>query len=343
MRPSGVMRQIAVCTRWARPRSILSASPASCSSSALPSTRRPTATTVSAASTKAFSYSFSPRISFLAASALARASRFTICRGTSPLVTLSSIVVGRSASGVMPACSSSASRRGEAEASTSFGRSVLGVVRARTAREIAGGAARAGRGAPCGTVCACRGCATGDRHGQSLLLKPVSDPTFSEIIGRHLDQNLVARKHPDPVLAHSSRRMGDDLVIVLEFHPEGGVGEEFRHHSRKFEHFFLRHKSPSQSKSGGEWSGETAKSRTIPKRSKDRRFKRPAQSAHTTGAPTTRAAAIFAASRYRVYRVLHIGRAILSGQWLGQGPTRPLQERRASFHPAHNQTRSSPR
>src|SRR5262245_29546984 len=73
--------------------------------------------------------------------------------------------------------------------------------------------------------------------------------------------------------------MGDDLVIVLEFHPEGGVGEEFRHHSRKFEHFFLRHKAPSQSKSGGEWSGETAKSRTIPKRSKDGRLKRPAQSA----------------------------------------------------------------
>src|SRR5262245_22544747 len=305
MRPSGVMRQIAVCTRWARPRSILSASPASCSSSALPSTRRPTATTVSAASTKAFSYSFSPRISFLAASALARASRFTICRGTSPLVTLSSIVVGRSASGVMPACSSRASRRGEAEASTSFGRSVLGLARARTAR----GAALAGSGAPCGAFGTCPDLAKGDRHGQSLLLKPVSDPTFSEIIRRHLDQNLVARKHPDPVLAHSSRRMGDDLVIVLEFHPECGVGEEFRHHSRKFEHFFLRHKAPSQSKSGGEWSGGAAKSRTIPHRLEGLVTGAAASSAHTTGAPTKRAAVIFAASRYRVHRIFHIGLA----------------------------------
>src|SRR5262245_13384393 len=84
--------------------------------------------------------------------------------------------------------------------------------------------------------------------------------------------------------------MGDDLVIVLEFHPEGGVGEEFRHHSRKFEHFFLRHKAPSQSKSGGEWSGGTAKSRTIPKRSQHWSPGRPAQSAYTTGEPTTRAA-----------------------------------------------------
>jgi hypothetical protein len=37
--------------------------------------------------------------------------------------------------------------------------------------------------------------------------------------------------------------MGDDLVIVLEFHPEGGVGEQFGHYPRKFQHFFLRHKA----------------------------------------------------------------------------------------------------
>jgi hypothetical protein len=58
--------------------------------------------------------------------------------------------------------------------------------------------------------------------------------------------------------------MGDDLVFVLEFHPEGGVGEQFGDHSREFEHFFFRHKAPSASKFGGEWSGRAAKSRTIP-------------------------------------------------------------------------------
>ena len=96
-----------------------------------------------------------------------------------------------------------------------------------------------------GSGLACPVLAESARQNMSLLLKPVSDPTFSEIIGCHLDQNLVARKHPDTVLAHSSRRMGDDLVFVLELHPEGGVGEQLRHHSRKFEHFFLRHKAPS--------------------------------------------------------------------------------------------------
>src|SRR6185437_3618226 len=102
------------------------------------------------------------------------------------------------------------------------------------------------------------------RFSPSLLLKAVSDPTFSEIIGCHLDQNLVARKHPDAVLAHSPRRVRDDLVFVLELHPERGVREEFRHNSRKLQHLFLRHKAPSASKFGGEWSQGRTKSRPIP-------------------------------------------------------------------------------
>src|SRR5262245_56772576 len=105
--------------------------------------------------------------------------------------------------------------------------------------------------------------------------------------------------------------MGDDLVIVLEFQPEGGVREEFGHHSRKFEHFFLRHKAPSQSKSGGEWSGETAKSRTIPKKLKGRVPDRPARSAHTTSEPTTRAPRQFSPLRDS----LCTGFSISAGRW----------------------------
>src|SRR5262245_48796123 len=134
-------------------------------------------------------------------------------RGTSPLVTLSSMVAGRSASGVMPACSSSARRRGEAEASTSFGLRLEGAARVRGARG-------SGLGAVVGADLA-RGCsgfrarstrAKPERSDLSLF-KAVSDPSFSEIIGGHLDQNLVACKHPDAILTHPPRRMGDDLVF----------------------------------------------------------------------------------------------------------------------------------
>src|SRR6185437_11693521 len=170
------------------------------------------------------------------------------------------MVAGRSASGVMPTCSSSAKRRGDADASTSFGLNALGCARGERGARDGGGSALAffGSGLACGSALA-----VSARFSPSLLLKAVSDPTFSEIIGRHLDQNLVARKHPDAVLAHSPRRMGDDLVFVLELHPERGIGEQFRHHPRKFEHLFLRHKAPSQSKFAGEWSRKRAKSRPI--------------------------------------------------------------------------------
>jgi hypothetical protein len=129
---------------------------------------------------------------------------------------------------MMPTCSSKASLRGEAEASTSFGRWPL---------------AFEARGLGVSLLFAGLALSAGSELPPTSLFEAVRNPSLSEIIGRHLDQNLVAGKHPDPVLAHPSRRMGDDLVIVLEFHPEGGVGEQLGHYPRKFQHFFLRHKA----------------------------------------------------------------------------------------------------
>src|SRR4029079_14894398 len=128
---------------------------------------------------------------------------------------------------MMPICSSSARRRGEPEASTSFGRcSPALAARAVTATRLLTGAASVS-------------------EEEDALFEPIRNPSLSEIIGRHLDQNLVAGKHPDAVFVHAASGMGNNLVLVLELHPEGGVGEEFGRHPWKFEHFFLRHKSPS--------------------------------------------------------------------------------------------------
>src|SRR6185295_17374352 len=60
-----------------------------------------------------------------AASALARARRFASARGSSPFIGISSISVGRSASGSMPAWLSRPRRRGEPEARTSLGRPIM--------------------------------------------------------------------------------------------------------------------------------------------------------------------------------------------------------------------------
>src|SRR4051812_14801002 len=77
--------------------------------------RRPQATTVSAASIRAGS----PCHLSAAARAFASARRSAWTRGTSPLRTVSSKCVGRTASGTIPACTSNALRRGLSLASTS--------------------------------------------------------------------------------------------------------------------------------------------------------------------------------------------------------------------------------
>src|SRR4051812_18084088 len=47
------------------------------------------------------------------------------------------------------------------------------------------------------------------------LLETVGDAALGQVIGRHLDQHLVACQDADAVLAHLARGVGDDLVIVL--------------------------------------------------------------------------------------------------------------------------------
>src|SRR5262249_31008530 len=142
-----------------------------------------------------------------ARSALVRDKRLASERGCSALSGVSSTLAGTSRSGSRPACCMSSIRRGEAEASTSLWKTVID--------EPAG--------------------------GRAALLEAVGDAALGEVVGRHLDQDLVTGEHADAVLAHPTRGVGDDFVLVLELDPEHGVGQQFGDDTRKFEDFFLRH------------------------------------------------------------------------------------------------------
>src|SRR5262245_65203387 len=82
------------------------------------------------------------------------------------------------------------------------------------------------------------------------LLEPISNAALAEIVGRHLDQHLVAGEHADSVLAHAARRMGDDLVFVFELDAEGRVRQQLRHDTGKFQKLFLCHSQPSKDGDG---------------------------------------------------------------------------------------------
>src|SRR5271169_5923154 len=135
--------------------------------------------------------SSSMRTMLSAASALLRASRVAQARGSSPRFGVSSISAGRKASGSIPAWLISASRRGEPEASTNFRRPITA---ARSFRQ---------------------------KGPTTISLEAIGDATFGQVVGRHLHQHLVAGEHADAVLAHAARRVGDDLVLILELNAEG--------------------------------------------------------------------------------------------------------------------------
>jgi hypothetical protein len=84
---------------------------------------------------------------------------------------------------------------------------------------------------------------------KARLFESVGDTTFGEIVGSHLDQDLVSGKDADAVLAHASGGMGDDLMFVFELDPERGVRKQLRHDPGKFQKFFLCHPLPSVSQS----------------------------------------------------------------------------------------------
>ena len=96
--------------------------------------RLPRATTVSAATMKPPFSSSRLRSTPSARSAFSRERRRASALGRSPLRGDSSTSLGNSASGSTPICCSSAKRRGDAEASTSFGRQSFG----SAAKELSG-------------------------------------------------------------------------------------------------------------------------------------------------------------------------------------------------------------
>src|SRR5690606_19210378 len=169
--------------------------------SALGRMRRPTATTRSAASTRASAPKPAVRALCWAVIALRSARRCASLRGNSPFSGVSSTWAGTRCSGSMPIWFSSASRRGEAEARISSGRPAIGL----------------------------------------RSLETVGDATLGEVVGGHFAQDLVAGENANAVLAHAPGGVGDDFMVVFQLHAEGRIGKQFGDHARKFEHFFLGH------------------------------------------------------------------------------------------------------
>src|SRR5690606_18933138 len=79
------------------------------------------------------------------------------------------------------------------------------------------------------------------RSARVRSLEAVVDPSLGQVVGRHLDLDLVAGENADAVLAHLAGGMGNDGMAVLELHPESRIGQKLFHDPGKFKKLFLGH------------------------------------------------------------------------------------------------------
>src|SRR5689334_15629648 len=77
--------------------------------------------------------------------------------------------------------------------------------------------------------------------GRALVLVAEDHAALVEVVGRHLDRDLVAGQHADAVLAHLAAGVGDDVVAVLELDAEAAVGIDVDDDALGFEQSFFRH------------------------------------------------------------------------------------------------------
>src|SRR5262245_60494166 len=74
----------------------------------------------------------------------------------------------------------------------------------------------------------------------------VDDPALGQVVGRHLDDDLVPREDLDVVHAHLAGHVGQHQVPVLQLDPEHGVWKGFLDGGLHPDGLFLDHKSPEK-------------------------------------------------------------------------------------------------
>src|SRR5688572_19051568 len=78
----------------------------------------------------------------------------------------------------------------------------------------------------------------GDRWIQALAVA-VDDPRPIEVVGRDLDPDAIPRQDPDPEAPHLARDVTEDLVTVVQLHPEHRVRERLDDLAFEFDLLFL--------------------------------------------------------------------------------------------------------
>jgi hypothetical protein len=83
------------------------------------------------------------------------------------------------------------------------------------------------------------------------LFVSVNNSSAIQIVGRELNCHFVARQDADKILAHFAGNMGQNLVLVFQFHLEHGIRQRLNHGCHYFNRVFFAH---SLLKIGCQWA-----------------------------------------------------------------------------------------
>src|SRR5437868_10547308 len=79
---------------------------------------------------------------------------------------------------------------------------------------------------------------TSERRGSFISIN--NAPTV-QVVRRELYRDFIAGQNANEVLAHLSRDMRQNLVLVFQFHFEHGIGQRFNHRCHDFNRVFFAH------------------------------------------------------------------------------------------------------
>src|SRR5689334_11315283 len=75
----------------------------------------------------------------------------------------------------------------------------------------------------------------------SVAFMAETDASPLQVVRRHFHDDAVAYTRSNAEFAHLARRVSEDLMVVIEFHPKIAIGQNLGDRPVKLEQLFFRH------------------------------------------------------------------------------------------------------
>src|ERR1700757_2050569 len=76
------------------------------------------------------------------------------------------------------------------------------------------------------------------------LFVAIHDAAAVQVVWGKLDRHFIARQDANEILAHLSRNMCQNLMLVFQFYPEHRIGQRFKHSGHNLNRVFFTHALP---------------------------------------------------------------------------------------------------